>query len=346
MTKLMRAAMYYNNSDIRIEELPIPEIKRGELLMKVEASGICGSDVLEWYRLNKAPLVLGHEVAGQVDDVSEGIEKFKPGDRIVASHHVPCNTCYYCYSGHHTACETLRTTNFFPGGFSEYIRVPSINVDRGVFIIPEELSFEEATFHEPLGCVIRAQRIAGLKPGQTVLVIGSGIAGLLSVHLAEVSGARLIAAVDLVPYRLEMAKKYGADEALKPEEDIENCLRDMNNGRLADLVLVCTGAEKAQSQALKYVERGGTVLFFAPTDQGVEIPVSINDLFFRNDITLTTSYGSAPQDSWLALELIKDKKIDVEHMITDRFPLSDTARGFQKVAEAQDSMKVIIEPQK
>ena len=342
----MRAAVYYSNSDIRIEELPVPKIIRGELLMEVEASGICGSDVLEWYRLNKAPLVLGHEVAGQVVDIGDGVENFQTGDRIVASHHVPCNTCFYCCSGHHTACETLRTTNFYPGGFSQYIQVPSINVDRGVFKIPEELSYEEATFHEPLGCVIRAQRIASLKPGQTVLVLGSGIAGILNIQLAETSGANHVVAVDLVPYRLEMAKKHGANEVLKPDENIEGCLRALNNGRLADVVLVCTGAEEAQIQALKYVERGGTVLFFAPTDQGVEIPVSINDLFFRNDITLTTSYGASPYDSWLALELIRNKKIDVENMITHRFPLSETSSGFQRVSEAQDSMKVIIEPQR
>jgi L-iditol 2-dehydrogenase len=219
-------------------------------------------------------------------------------------------------------------------------------VDRGVFKIPKELSYEEATFHEPLGCVIRAQRTARLSPGQTVLVLGSGIAGILNVHLADVSGADHVVAVDLVPYRMEMAKKYGANEVLKPDEDIEGCLRALNNGRLADVVFVCTGAKEAQIQALKNVERGGTVLFFAPTDQGVKIPVSINDLFFRNDITLTTSYGATPYDSWLALELIRNKKIDVENMITHRFPLSETASGFQKVAEAQESMKVMIEPQR
>ena len=137
----MRVAMYYNNNDIKIEEKPTPKIGRGELLMRVEASGICGSDVMEWYRIKKAPLVLGHEVAGPIEEAGEGVEKFKVGDRIVASHHVPCNTCYYCLTGHHTACDTLRKTNFDPGGFAEYIRLPSINVDRGVFHIPDSVSY-------------------------------------------------------------------------------------------------------------------------------------------------------------------------------------------------------------
>lgn len=342
----MRVAMYYRNNDIRIEEMSIPRIGPGELLMRVEASGICGSDVLEWYRLKKAPLVLGHEVAGQVVKVGLGVTKYKVGDRIAAAHHVPCNTCYYCLTGHHTACETLRRTNFNPGGFSEYIRLPSINVDRGVYLIPDELCYEEATFHEPLGCVIRAQKIARLTPGQSVLVIGSGIAGLLNVHLAKVSGAARIMAVDIVPYRLKTAQRLGADEAIKPSEDIRKRFRQLNGGRLADLVIVCTAAEKAYIQALESVERGGTVLFFAPTDPDVKIPVSINDVFFRNDVTLTTSYGASPYDSWLALELIRSSVINVEEMITHRLPLEETGKGFQIVAKAKNSMKVIIEPQK
>jgi len=342
----MRVAMYYRNDDIRLEDLPVPQIGPGELLMRVEASGICGSDVLEWYRLHKAPLVLGHEVAGSVEKVGEAVTRFKKGDRIVAAHHVPCNTCYYCLTGHHTACDTMRTTNFDPGGFAEYVRLPVINVDRGVHLIPDGLSDEEATFHEHLGCVLRAQRKAELRPGQSVLVIGTGIAGLLHVALARTFGAANIMAVDFVPYRLELAKKFGADEVRRPSEDIPKCYRQLNEGRLADVVLICTGATDAQSQALDCVERGGTVLFFAPTDPDVTIPVSINDLFFRNDVTLTTSYGASPYDSWLALEIIRSGAVNVKNMITHRFPLGRTAEGFLVVAEAKDSMKVIIEPQK
>ncbi len=342
----MRVAKYYRNDDIRTEEIPIPHIGPGEILMRVEASGICGSDVLEWYRLKKAPLVLGHEVAGQVVKVGVGVTRYKVGDRIAASHHVSCNTCYYCLTGHHTSCETLRKTNFDPGGFSEYIRLPSINVDRGTYLIPDELSYEEATFHEPLGCVVRAQRIARLAPGQSILIIGSGIAGLLHIHLARVSGAGRIMAVDIVPYRLHAAKKFGADEAIKPSENIQKIFRQMNSGRLADLVIVCTGARKAFIQALESVERGGTVLFFAPSDPEVKIPVSINDVFFRNDITLTTSYGASPFDSWLSLELIRSSSLRVAEMITHRLPLEETEKGFQIVAKARNSIKVIIEPQK
>ena len=181
----MRVAMWYSNRDVRLEEMPTPQIGHGELLVMVEPSGICGSDVMEWYRLDKAPLVLGHEIGGQIAAVGSGVDGYKEGDRVSAAHHVPCNTCHYCLSGHHTVCDTLRQTNFDPGGFAEYIRLPAINVERGVFMLPEEVSYEQATFIEPLACILRGQRQAHVQPGQSVLIIGSGIAGLLHLQIAR-----------------------------------------------------------------------------------------------------------------------------------------------------------------
>ena len=168
----MRVAMYYNNRDVRLEEMAVPEVSPGELLVRVEASGICGSDVMEWYRAARAPMVLGHEVAGQVAEVGDGVERFREGDRVVVTHHVPCNVCHYCLNGHHTVCDTLRETSFDPGGFSEYLRVPAINVDRGVFKIPDGLSFDEASFAEPLACVLRGQQRANVRAGQSVYRTG------------------------------------------------------------------------------------------------------------------------------------------------------------------------------
>jgi len=338
--------MWYNNRDVRIEEMPVPQIGPGELLVRVDASGICGSDVMEWYRLDRAPLVLGHEIGGQIVSVGEGVERYKEGDRVSAAHHVPCNTCHYCLNGHHTACETLRRTNFDPGGFAEYIRLPAINVDRGVFLLPDEVSYEEATFIEPLACVLRGQRLAHVPPGNSVLVIGSGIAGLLHVQLARTLGASRVIATDINDYRLKAAQQFGAMATIHAEEDVPARLRQLNQGRLADLVIVCTGAASAIEQALKSVERGGTVLLFAPTDPGVTIPISINELFFRNDITLTTSYAGSPTDHMAALELIRAGTIPVRQMITHRLGLAETGLGFQLVAEARDSIKVIIEPQR
>jgi L-iditol 2-dehydrogenase len=342
----MRVAMYYSNQDIRLEEMPVPQIGPGEVLMRVEASGICGTDLLEWYRLHKAPLVLGHEVAGVIAAVGQGVEKYKEGDRICAAHHVPCNECHYCLSGHHTVCDTLRQTNFDPGGFVEYLRLPRINVEPGIFPLPDEVSFEEATFVEPLACVLRGQRLARLQPGQSVLVIGSGIAGLLHIQLARTSGAGYIIATDIVDYRLEAARKFGADVAIQAEEYNQDYLRRAVDGRLADLVVICSGAMSAINQAMESVERGGTVLFFAPTKPGVTVPISINDMFWRNEITLTSSYGGSPADYAAALELIQSGKMRVREMVTHRLGLAETGLGFQLVARAQDSLKVIIEPQR
>ena len=343
---IMRVAMYYSNRDIRIEEMPKPKIGVGELLIRVEASGICGSDVMEWYRINRTPLVLGHEIAGTVEEAGEGVKIYKKGDRVACAHHVPCGKCHYCLAGHETVCDTLRKTNFDPGGFCEYLRLPKINVDYGVLSLPDSVSFEEATFIEPLACVIRGQRLAGMKPGITILVVGSGIAGLLHIHLAKVMGAGRIISTDILEYRLNAAKKFGADISINAKEYSAKILRSQNQGRLADLVIVSTGSPSAIEQALESVERGGAILFFAPTDKDRKIPLPFNELFWRTEISLTSSYAGSPSDYKEALDLIASKKLDVSSMLTHRLSLSEIGIGFQLVAQAQESIKVIIYPQK
>jgi L-iditol 2-dehydrogenase len=326
--------------------MPVPAIGPGQLLLRIQASGICGSDLMEWYRRDKAPLVLGHEITGEVAAIGEGVTGWAIGDRVVATHHVPCNTCHHCLRGNHTVCETLRRTHFHPGGFAEYVRLDPIHIDRGVYRLPAEVSLEAGTFVEPLACVVRGQRRARIEPGAAVLVLGSGIAGLLHLQAARALGAGRVVAVDLVERRLEAARALGADLAIHAREDVPARLRAANDGRLADLVIVCAGARAAVEQGLAAVERGGTVLLFAPTEPGVTVPISVNDLFFRNDITLTSSYAGAPADLVAALELIRARRVRVEEMITHRLGLAETGRGFALVAEGRDSIKVIIEPQR
>jgi len=339
-----RAAVYYRNLDVRIEERPVPSVGPGELLVRIEASGICGSDVLEWYRMKKAPVVLGHEVAGVVVRVGEGVERYREGDRVAVNHHVPCNTCRYCLAGKHTACETLHTTNFDPGGFCEYVRVPALQVDRGVYPLPEGVSFEEGSFVEPLACVVRGQRSAGLRPGQTVAVLGSGISGVLHIALARACGAGRIVATDVAPARLEMARRFGAAEVCDARDDVPAFVQSAL-GRPADLVVVCTGARSAFEQALRCVDRGGTVLCFATTDPGVELSIPINE-FWRNDITVKPSYGNAPYDAVVALDLIANRRVPVAEMITHRLPLEETPRGFAMMASpGGDHLKIVILPQ-
>jgi len=347
MNKQMRIAMYYSNKDVRLETMPVPEVGPGEILMKVEASGICGSDVMEWYRRDKVPLVLGHEIAGTVEKVGKGVEKFKKGDKIVASHHVPCNTCEYCHNGHHTACKSLQGgTNFHPGGFAEFVRLPAINVDRGVYPIPEKVSFEDATFAEPLGCVLRGQKKMGIAHGASVFIIGAGISGLLHISLARAMGAGKIIAADISEYRLDMALRLGADDAIMSDEKLAANLVKANEGKKAQHVIVCTGALPAVKAALEVVDKGGTVLFFAPTGEGQILPFSINETLWKKEVTITTTYAAAPADHIAALELIRAGTVPVDEMITHRFGLEDIQKGFDLVAGGGDSVKVIIFPQK
>lgn len=339
----MRVAMYYNNKDVRVEEMPTPVIGRGEILVKVMASGICGSDVMEWYRIKKAPRVLGHEITGEIVEIGEDVKNYKKGDRVFVSHHVPCNTCRYCLSGYHTACDTLHKTNYDPGGFAEYLRIPEINVDRGVYLLPENMSFEEGTFIEPLGCVLRGQRLANIKPGQSILVIGSGISGLLNINLAYALGAGRIIATDINKYRLDAALRFGADAVIHASENVSKRVRELNEKRLADCVIICTGSLPAINQALQSVDRGGTILFFAVPEPGINVSIPITD-FWRNEIKIMTSYGASPADLAIALELIYSQRVHVKEMITHRLSLSEAGLGFKLVSEAKESIKVIIEP--
>ncbi|MBI5598734.1 MAG: alcohol dehydrogenase catalytic domain-containing protein [Deltaproteobacteria bacterium] len=340
----MRAAVYYNNRDVRVEVLPRPSIKDGEILVRIEAAGICGSDVMEWYRLKKAPLVLGHEVAGTVEEAGGAVSSFKKGDRVTVAHHVPCNTCRHCLAGNHTVCDTLRKTNFDPGGFCEYVRVPAINVDRGVFHLSESVSFEEGTFSEPLGCVLRGMRMAGMGPGKSVLVIGSGVSGLLHVKLARALGAGFIAATDINDFRLAQAKRFGADLTLKAEDDSAAAIMEAS-GRLSDIVFLCVAHDPAIAQAIESVERGGCVIFFAPKEPEATYPMPLFRIW-QAGVTIKNTYASAPADTLTALDLISSGAVTVKDMITHRLGLDETQTGFRLVSGAGESMKVIIEPQR
>ncbi len=341
----MRAAVYYRNDDIRLEEVPNPEIGSGELLLEVSMCGICGSDVMEWYRVRKAPRVLGHEVVGIVCEVGEGVEGYEPGDRVFVSHHVPCNACRHCLRGEHTVCETLHSTNIDPGGFAEYARVPRINLERGVFHLPEEMTDEEGVFIEPLGCVLRGQEKLGIRPGDTVLVLGSGVSGILHIQLARSKGAAKVLATDINESRLGYARRFGCDASIDARGDVPGLVRELNDGYGTDHVIVSTAALPAIEQGIRSVDDGGRVLLFAPTPPGVVLPLDLNDLWSRQ-VTVTTSYAASPDDLAAAIELIRAGRVDVQGMVTHRLGLDEVGVGFKLVEEAGDSLKVIVEPKK
>ena len=325
----MLVAVYHNNNDIRLEKRPVPEIANGELLVKVIASGICGTDIMEWYRVKKGPRVLGHEIAGDV--VESKSEKFKTGDRVFVSHHVPCNSCKYCLSGNHTACDVMHAGNFEPGGFSEFIRAPKENVETGTYILPDQVTYEEGTMVEPLACVIRGQRIIDVQKDNTVLVLGSGISGVMNIQLAKLKGARVIA-TDIDEYRLRKAREFQADEVINARDKIS---------LKADKVIVCTGAYSAIGQAFANIDKKGTLLLFAVPEKDIKIP---NVEVWRNELTITSSYGAAPVDLEESLAMIKNRDIQVEKLISHRVSLKDIEQGFRIASEARESLKVVVKP--
>lgn len=341
----MRVAVYYANDDVRLEERPRPACGPGEILLRVEASGLCGSDVLEWYRRPRAPLVLGHEVAGVVEATGPGVTNFRPGERLVATHHVPCNVCRYCLTDRHGVCETLRTTHFDPGGFAEFVRLPALNVERGTFRLPDAVSFEQGSFVEPLACAVRSQRVAGVAPGDSVAVLGSGIAGLLQILLARATGAGRIYATDASEYRVRVAGTLGADLSLHAGPDAVRAILEANGGRGVERVLVCTAARAAFEQALQLVDRGGSVLCFAPMAPGETVALPMLELWQRG-ASIVHSYAGPPADMRRALDLIAARRVDVAALVTHRLGLAEAAEGFRLTAAADRSLKIILEPQR
>jgi L-iditol 2-dehydrogenase len=340
----MKTGVYYRNSDVRVEERPDPKAGDRDIVVRIMACGLCGSDLLEWYRIKRAPLVLGHEPAGVVVETGKLVPSLKPGDRIFVTHHVPCNACSYCLAGHETACTTFQTVNNFdPGGFSQLLRVTGRSVETGALLLPDSVSFEQATFIEPLGTAVRALRTSGLKPGQSVLVLGSGVAGLLIIKLVRALGAGAIIASDVSPYRLEKAKQFGASHTVTAGEDVPAFVRTVNGGRLADVVILSTGALPAARTALLCADRGGTILFFAVPKPGETVAVDFNP-FWRDDVTIRTCYGASPLDNLQALELIRCGAVTVTDMVTHRFGIDEIGKAFQTGAQPDGCMKVIVEP--
>ncbi len=338
----MKVGMYYSNSDVKVEQLPIPDLDASDILIKTAACGICGSDILEWYRIKKAPLVLGHEYAGVITNIGKDVKGFKIGDKVFATHHVPCGECYYCKSGHETACNVFQSkNNFSPGGFSEYLKVSGKSVETGVMVLPNNMTFEQATFIEPLGTVIRGQRALNIKKNDCVLILGCGIAGLLHIKLARAMGAGIIIAIDTNQYRLDAAIKFGANSAVMAGDDLLSAIKKANNGSLADKVIICTGAKSAAVQGLSSADKGATILFFAVPNPGETIAVDFNR-YWRDDICIKTSYGAAPQDNLEAIKLINSGIVEVDDMITHKLSIDEIAKGFKLAAEGKECLKVII----
>ncbi len=336
----MKVSVWYSNNDIRLEEVPTPSPGPGEMLVKVISCGVCGSDILEWYRLPRAPLVQGHEVGVEVVETGTGVQQFKKGDRLFIAPKIPCLKCRYCLNGHYSQCTSVKDR--LPGGFAEYILIPRQLVENGCTFLPDNVSFDQATFIEPLACVIRAQRLAAIAEGQTLLILGAGMSGLLHIKLARLKKCKIIS-TDINSDRLELAKQFGADVVAKADSDIPDQLISAF-GRKADAVIVTTSALSALNQAWETVDMGGVVVLFAVPGPDKQVIVPVND-FWRKEIRILTSYYCGPPDIEEALQLISSRKITVDDLITHRLPLKDTAKAFRMLLNGTGSLKIIIKPQ-
>lgn len=341
----MRVIEYHANNDIRIVDLPVPEIGPGELLVQLRACGICASDVMEWYMRPRAPLYPGHEPVGIVAAVGDGVVQFTVGQRVFFHHHVPCMLCHFCQRGSFSQCATFRATRLYPGGLAEYIRVPATNVQGDVLALPNDISFEVATLIEPLACCIRGIERAAVQAGDCVCVLGAGSNGLMLAQLAQQRGASCVIIVDPIAYRRHQAIEIGIDFALDPStEPILAQLQAINDERKPDIVIVTPSKISVIQQGIELVGPGGTVLLFAPPAPEEMLPLLPNLLFFQ-EITLRTSYSAGPSETRLALKLLRRRRIRAETLITHRFGLNDAAQAFEVVARPGNALKVVIFPE-
>jgi L-iditol 2-dehydrogenase len=340
----MRVAKYYSWDDVRLEHMELPDIGPGEMLVEVQACGLCGSDLMEWYADSKAPTVLGHEPVGSVERVGTSVVGFAPGDRVFVHHHVPCFVCYYCRRGNYSCCPTFKQNGIHPGGFAEYIRVAPMNVERDVLHLPEGLPFEEATLIEPTACAIRGMMRTGFQHGDTVLVIGAGVSGLLFTQLSRLWGAGRVIASDLVDYRLERALELGADAVVNPATgDLRAEVIRLTGQTGADVVIVTAGSAAVMEQGLRLAAKGGTVLIYAPLPPGETMPVDVCDLLF-SEKTLVSTYSCGPDDTRMALDLIRHGRVQTRRLVTHRFGLEEVAEAMRLASKAGESLKVVVVP--
>lgn len=338
----MKAAVYYSQQNIRIEETPTPEIGEDEALVEMKACGICGSDLMDWYLKNRAPLVLGHEPTGIIAKAGSKVKQFNVGDRVFVHHHVACLTCHYCKHGDYTLCKQFHDTQIDPGGLAEYFRVPAPNLKIDTLKMPETLSFEEATLIEPVGCCIRALNKCNVQPDDTVVIIGAGATGIIHTALSKIFGAAKTIVSDLIDYRLQVAKKFGADIIVNPKnEDLEAVVNAETDGMGADLVVVTAPSLEAYKSGLSICRKGGKLCVFAPTSPGKYLQINPKELFFT-EIQIIPSYSTSHLETRKALELMKTGTLKVKELITHRFRLTNAAKAFKTALEDKESLKVIV----
>lgn len=348
----MKAQVFRGVNQLSYEDVPLPEINGDEVLVQVRVVGLCQSDIKKIrYPLYEPPRIYGHETAGVIAVVGNGVTGWQVGQKVVVMHHIPCMRCGYCMNDNFSMCETYKnittTAGFVPsgGGFAEYVKVPGHIVQNGGLIpIPDRVSFEQASFVEPTNCCLKAVKKAQVAPGQTVLVTGAGPIGLMFIMLVQYFGGKAIA-TDLLPSRIEKAKAVGAEAAFDPRDpDLKDKILSLTDNMGVDTTLLAVPSDKAFFQALDCTRKGGKIVFFAEFPDEVEIPINPN-ILYRKEIDLMGSYSSSYRLQSLSADIVFNRRIDIDALISDRYPLADLAAAVERaVAPTPDTYKILIYP--
>ena len=348
----MKAQVFRGVNQLSYEELPVPAIAPDEVLVQVRVVGLCQSDIKKIrYPLYEPPRIFGHETAGIIAAVGNKVSGWEVGQRVAVMHHIPCMRCGYCLNDNFSMCDVYKnistTAGFNPsgGGFAEYVKVPGHIVRNGGLIpIPDQVSFEQASFVEPTNCCLKAVKKAQITPGQTVLITGAGPIGLMFIMLVKYFGARAIA-TDLLPSRIEKALSVGAEAAFDARDaDNPAKIQALTDGMGVDTTLLAVPSEKAFFQALDCTRKGGKILFFAEFPDQVEIPINPN-ILYRREIDLMGSYSSSYRIQSLAADIVFNRRIDVDTLISDRYPLQDLSAAVERAsAPSPETYKILIYP--
>ncbi len=346
----MRAAVYRGQNDVRMETIPVPEIGAGEILVRIHTCGICGTDLKKISTgSHSAPRIFGHEMAGQIVATGEGVQNFQLGDRVMVFHHIPCGTCYYCRHKVFAQCPVYKkvgaTAGFEAsgGGFAEYIRVMDWIVQKGVVKIPDSVSYEQASFIEPVNTCLKAIDSLHLQPEETVLVIGQGPIGIMLASLAKRTGATVVTS-DLYPQRLKMSESFGLRHNVNASQaDPVERVRELTKGRGADAVILATAGNSLIRPAIDAARPGGRVMLFAQTQRS-EVTIDPASICM-DEKTLMGSYSASVDLQDENVKLVFSGEIDFSRLITHRFSLQQAVEALHLASHpGPDSMKVVIQP--
>ena len=344
----MKAVSIKGKELISIDELATPELEDGDILVRMRACGLCGSDLEKVYgQYGMSSAKLGHEPSGEIINVGNSVKDFNPGDRVFIHHHVACYSCYYCLHGDYTMCNMYQNSNIQPCGLSQQIVVPKWNISRGGLLrLPNNISFDEASLIEPLACCIRSLNKCNFQKGDDMAIFGAGPAGMMHVALANVFGAGKIIVVDINNFRIDFAKKFCYNISTfkslpDKEEDLTQKIKNSTNGRGVDISIVATGSTKALAQAFEATRKAGKVMLFGVPSKNSNISLNMNKLY-SNEQSFLSCYAASEIETNQALKLIAEKRLDIKRLITHRFSIENADQAIKCAHEAKDAMKVIV----